>query len=63
MSVGCVLSGTGLCDGLITRPEELYRLWCVTVCDVENLVNEEALAHWGLLRKKIASSIYDSTYA
>jgi len=29
-----VLSGTGLCDGLITRPEESYRLWCV-VCDLE----------------------------
>ena len=27
----CVLSGGGLCDGLITRPEESYRLWCVLV--------------------------------
>jgi len=26
------LSGRGLCDGLITRPEESYRLWCVVVC-------------------------------
>jgi hypothetical protein len=25
----CVLSGTGLCDELITRPEEPYRLWRV----------------------------------
>jgi hypothetical protein len=24
-----VLSGRGLCDGLITRPEESYRVWCV----------------------------------
>ena len=31
----CVLSGRGLCDGLITRPEESYRLWCVVVCDQE----------------------------
>jgi len=31
----CVLSGRGLCDGLITRPEEPYRLWCVVVCDLE----------------------------
>jgi hypothetical protein len=30
-----VLSGTGLCDGLITRPEESYRLWCVFECDLE----------------------------
>ena len=32
----CVLSGSGLCDELITRPEEFYRLWCVVVCDLEN---------------------------
>jgi hypothetical protein len=25
----CVLSGSGLCVGLITRPEESERLWCV----------------------------------
>jgi hypothetical protein len=31
----CVLSGTGLCDGLITRPEESYRLWRVVVSDQE----------------------------
>ena len=31
----CVLSGRGLCDELITRPEEYYRLWCVVVCDLE----------------------------
>jgi hypothetical protein len=23
----CVLSGTGLCDGLVTRPEKSYRVW------------------------------------
>ena len=31
----CVLSGRGLCDELITRPEESYRLWCVDVWDLE----------------------------
>ena len=31
----CVLSGRGLCDGLITRPEESYLLWRVVVCDQE----------------------------
>ena len=30
-----VLSGRGLCDELITRPEESYRLCCVVVCDIE----------------------------
>jgi hypothetical protein len=31
----CVLSGRGICDELITHPEESYRLWCVVVCDLE----------------------------
>jgi len=31
----CVLSGRSLCDDLVTRPEESYRLWCVAVCDIE----------------------------
>jgi len=41
------LSGRGLCDELITCPEESY--WLVGRCVwSRNLVNEEALAHWGL---------------
>jgi hypothetical protein len=35
MYVCCVLSGRGLCDGQITRPEESYRLLSVVVCDLE----------------------------
>jgi len=31
----CTLSSRGFCDGLITRLEESYRLWCVVVCDLE----------------------------
>ena len=31
----CVLSGSGLCDELITRPEESYRVWYVVVFDLE----------------------------
>jgi hypothetical protein len=30
-----VLSGRGLCDELITRREESYRLCCVVLCDLE----------------------------
>ena len=30
-----VLSGRGLCDEMITRPEESCRLCCVVVCDLE----------------------------
>jgi hypothetical protein len=33
--VCCVLSGIGLCDELITRPEESYWLWRVVVCGHE----------------------------
>jgi hypothetical protein len=36
----CVLSGRGLCVGLITRPEGSYRLWCVWLW---SLNSEEAL--------------------
>jgi hypothetical protein len=49
MSVCCecyALSGRGLCDGLITRPEESYRLWRVVVCDQETSKNEEAKARY-----------------
>ena len=30
-----MLSGRGLCDELITRSEESYRLCCAVVCDLE----------------------------
>ena len=48
-----MLSGRGLCDELITRPEESYRLWCV-VCDLEktNLVNEKGQGPLGGYRAK-----------
>jgi len=42
-----VLSGRGLCDELITHPEKSYPLWCVVVCDLENLKNEETMTRFG----------------
>jgi hypothetical protein len=42
----CVLSGRGLCDGLLTRPKKSYRLWRVVVCDQETEEDEEAKAHY-----------------
>jgi len=30
-----VSTGRGLGDGLITRPEQSYRMWRVVVCDQE----------------------------
>jgi hypothetical protein len=47
-----VLSGRGLGDELITRPEESYRLWCVVDCDLENLKNEEAMTGVGSQRHR-----------
>jgi hypothetical protein len=32
-----VLSGRGLCDEQITRPDESYQMWCVVVCELETL--------------------------
>jgi len=58
-----VLSGRGLCDELITRPEESYRLWCVVVFDLENLKNEEAMTHVGSQRhskKKCSYSLVNN---
>jgi hypothetical protein len=45
----CVLSGRGLCVGLIARPEKSYRVGCVWVWS-RSLDNEEALAHGAVLR-------------
>jgi hypothetical protein len=62
-----VLSGRGFCDDLITRPEESYRLWCVFVCDLEKLKNQEAMIRVGSQRHKKKKSfnyitpIYDIT--
>ena len=53
----CVLSGSGLCDELIIRPEESYWLWCVIVCDLENLKNEEAMTRVGSQRHQKNSDI------
>jgi hypothetical protein len=37
MLVLCVVRYS-LCEGLIPRPEESYRLWCVIVCDLETSI-------------------------
>jgi len=48
----CVLSGRGLCDGLITRPEESYRLWSVFVCHLETSIMRRPWPTGGLSRPK-----------
>ena len=46
-----ILLGRGICDELITHPEESYRLWCVVLCHLENLKNQEAMTRLGSLPK------------
>jgi len=52
MSVCCELSTWGLCDQLITRPKESYRLWCVVVCDQETSWMRRPWPTGGLSRQK-----------
>ena len=53
----CVLSGRGLCVGLITRTEESHRLWCVWVWSwIPD--NDEALAHWGVCRAFVKKKLF-----
>jgi hypothetical protein len=35
LSVANVLLGRGLCVGLITRPEESHRVWCVLSVNIK----------------------------
>jgi len=48
----CVLSGRGLCNELIARPGESYRLWCVVVCDLETSWKRRPWPTGGVLRQK-----------
>jgi len=48
----CVLSGRGLHEELITRPQKPYRLWCVVVCDLETTWMRGPWPNGGLLHQK-----------
>jgi hypothetical protein len=56
----CVLSGRGLCDGLITPPEKSHRLWCVVVCDLETAWMRRPWSTEGCRAKKKDLSTTDS---
>jgi hypothetical protein len=60
-----VLSGRGLCDELITCPEESYRLWCVVVCDLETSWMRRpwpALGRRAIRKKKVPKSNFRGTF-
>ena len=48
--VNVVLSGRGLCDGPITRPQASYRVFCVCECDREASIMRRPWPTRGLLR-------------
>jgi len=48
----CVLSGRGLCDELIIRPEDSYRLCWVVVCDLQMSWMRRPWPTGGLLHQK-----------
>jgi hypothetical protein len=53
LSVLCVWWGTGLCDGLIPRPEGSYQLWCVILCDPETSARSGHVPRWAVAPEKI----------
>jgi hypothetical protein len=69
MFVSCewcvLLSGTGLCDEPIPRPEESYRLCCVSQCDQKKLQTRHwngktGVARRGRLKKKLPTVSHKS---
>ena len=62
-----MLSGRGICDGLITRPEESYRLWHIDVCDLEKITlvseveGQDPLRGYRVKRKKSYKRVEIST--
>jgi hypothetical protein len=56
----CMLSGAGLCDEMVTRPEESYRLWCVVVYDLETSRMSRPCATGGLLGPPPPKKSYSS---
>jgi hypothetical protein len=52
-----VLSGRGLYDELIIRPEESYRLWRVVVCDQETSWTRRHSPRWAAEPEKINNKL------
>jgi len=61
----CVLSGRGLCDEL--KIVQRSPTDCgASLCHLDHVMNEEALAHWGMLRqtkRKVDSFYYSSKFS
>jgi hypothetical protein len=59
VSCECCVLGRDLCMGLITRPEESCRVWCVSDCDREAAIKRRPNPTRGCcaLKKKIVSFV------
>ena len=49
----------GLCDELITCPEESYRLWCVVMCDLQTSRIRRPWPEFGCRATKKISELYE----
>ena len=60
----CVLASRGLCNELITRPEESYSLWCVVECDIETSWMSRSLPaeRWCVKNKLLLFNQYANKY-
>jgi hypothetical protein len=58
-----VLSGRGICDEPIPRPEESYRLWCVSECDEVKINNlDTCCGQIGRRGKDYETGVYYTTF-
>jgi len=55
------LSGRGLCDELITRPEESYRLWCVVCVWSRNIKNRRSICIYDISNLRV-KSLFDTFF-
>jgi hypothetical protein len=58
----CVLSGRGLCDEPIPRPEESYRLWCVSQCDQKELQTSTLKRETGVGRRGLLKILINTSH-
>ena len=59
----CVLSGRGLCVGLITCPEESYRVWCVSNVWSWSVVKWDGIGPLGAVEPLEKKCILCTTYS
>ena len=61
----CVISGRGLCDDVVARPEESYQVWCVCVCECNRKASKMGRV-WrivGCCAMGQTMSVYDERHA